>query len=194
MDAGLKKKFFRINRYADLRLIHSRSGMTLTEVVFTAAILAMLVLSITASAHMINVSKYDTRSNTLMTDKARLLMDRMVWGRRAVGGTSRMAISEATNLNFNSASQLSYRQGTATWHSIRQNGLNIEYQPDANAAWQTIYDPDGSGSNDTSHFSTSLSFSQTTPNAVIINLRLGTMYQGRWYYASSSTQVFLRNA
>jgi hypothetical protein len=168
--------------------------MTLTEVVFTAAILAMLVLSITASAHMINVSKYDTRSNSLVTDSARLLMDRMVWGRRAPAGASRMAISEATNLTFDSASQLSFRQGTATWHSIRQNGLNIEYRPDANAAWQTIYDPDGAGANDTSHYSTSLSFSQTTPNAVIINLRLGTMYRGRWYYASSSTQVFLRNA
>lgn len=163
------------------------------EVFFASSVLVLLMLSVTASAFLLDTTKYESRSNGQVTDKARLVMDKMIWGKR-MGGASRMSISEGTGVQLNSANQISYRQGTNIWHSIRQNGLNIEYRDNVNGAWNTIYDPDGPGVDDTENNSTTLTFSQTTPNNVIINLNLGTRHRGRWYHASLSSQVNIRNA
>ncbi len=168
--------------------------MTLVEVFFASSVLVLLMLSVSGSAFLLNNTKYDTRSNGLITDNARLTMDQMIWGKRVGNGASRMAISEANNFVITSATQLSYRQGANTWHSIRQNGINIEYRNDVNGAWQTIYDPDGPGANDTAHNTTALSFTPSTnPNNVVITLKLGTMHRGRWHNALLSTQVNARN-
>ncbi len=166
--------------------------MTLIELMTVSVISAFLVMGLVGSVLLTNTAHYEYKTQIKLNNDARKAVDRMVWGRRDAGAANRRGISEAVSAVVNPA-QIDYTDINAVVHSFRQNGGNIQYRNGAAGAWQTVFQHDPNAAFDATQQSTNLSFTQNNPNAVQINLVLGQRVQGRWHYASFSTQVAFRN-
>ncbi len=140
---------------------------------------------------MLDSARYQYSTDFELTAKARSALEKMAWGVRDSGQANRRGIAEAVSVTV-SASRIDYTDIQGVAHSIRSNNGNIEYKR-GNAAWQVLLDPNGAPLFDPTQYSTTLTFSQTNPNAVTIFLTIGRQLRGRWHYASLSTQIAFRN-
>ena len=179
-----------------MRLLKSQSGMTLPEVMIASMLGVMLLSLVFSTMYMTDVAKKEVGAYLDMTNKMRVVMDRMAYGYRQAGQANRRGIAEAVScgsLPQQGSTQLDYVDINAVTHSIRTNNGNIEYRRGSGGAWVTLLDPNGSPSFDASQYSTYLNFSQSVTNSVVVKLSLGRLIKGRWYYASASTEIAFRN-
>lgn len=123
--------------------------------------------------------------NRLMND-ARHAMDKIVWGVGLNG--ARDGISDATNYLIH-ADSLDFFLTDGIQRTIELDAAadTITFARQGDEA--VIYAPPNNGN----EFSTELSFTQLLPQVIQIELILGQRNAGRWYYATLSTEVALRN-
>jgi hypothetical protein len=132
-------------------------------------------------------------STVTLTNQARHVIERIAWGTEPSGQVKRRGVMEAVSAAV-TANQIDYTDIDGNVHSVRTNSGSIQYRWGSNGQWITILDPNGAPVFNAGQYSTDLTFSQTNAKAVTINLILGRNIQGRWRYASLSTQVFFRNS
>lgn len=164
-----------------------------------ASISVFILTSVLSFVYFFKQAQYEYQTKVKLTNDARLIIDKLVWGVKQAGVAERRGISEAVRilpLPVAGASQLDYFDVDGTQHTIRYNNGNIQYRRGVNGAYITLLDPNGTPGFDPNVNSVNILFLQPASNArlVIVNIILGQTLQGRWYYASLSTQVFLRNS
>jgi hypothetical protein len=167
--------------------------MTIVELMIGSTLSVLLMGTILLSIFLLKNAQYQYQTNVELTQNTRVVMEQMIWGIIEQGQANRRGIIEAVSATV-SPGQIDYTDTNAVVHSIRQNNGNIEYRRGAAGMWTTLLDPNGQLAFDPAQYSTSLSFAQTNPRAVTINLTLGKNIRGRWHYASLSTQVAFRNS
>ena len=173
----------------------SQKGMTLTELLVALTFSLFLTLGVYSFTSFMNNAQYTYQSNVELTNDARQIVEKLVWGYKSAAAVNRRGIAEAVQGTIVSASQFNYTDVNGTVHTIRLNSGNIEYQRGANQAWTTLLDPNGSAAYDATKYTTNIVFTQpATANSVLLKVTVGKSILGRWYYGSASTQVFYRNA
>lgn len=136
-------------------------------------------------------SRYST--DLEITNEARAVLEKMVWGVAGGAGDERHGIWEAQSLSVVSDTQLDYTDPDGGDHTIRVNNQSIEMETEP-GEWTTIYDPNGEGVvDDASEATTSVIFTTISSRIVQIQLVLAKNINGGWHYASLSTQVHARN-
>ncbi|OGW82569.1 MAG: hypothetical protein A3C47_04360 [Omnitrophica bacterium RIFCSPHIGHO2_02_FULL_51_18] len=167
--------------------------MTLVETMVAGALSVVLLGSVFFCNYLLERSGYEYSTNIEITTKARQVVEQMVWGKNVVGTANRRGIAEARTAVI-TPTQIDYMDVDGIQHSVRQNNGNIEYRRTAGGTWSILLDPNGQPAYDPTKYTTNLSFTQTTPDAVVVRLVLGKNFRGRWHYGSISTQVAFRNA
>ncbi len=170
--------------------------MTLPEVLMASVFALLLTGSVFAFANFLNYSKWEYAANLELSNDARVILEKMVFGAKQAGQVNRRGVIEAVSGTINSTTQFTYVDMSGVQHSLRLNNGNIEYQPGVNAAWTTLLDPNGAAAYDPTSYTTSLRFLQpANPNSVQVQVVVGKRQKtsGRWNYGSASTQVFFRN-
>ncbi len=179
----------------NMKIRSSQKGMTVTELLVAATFSLFLTMSVFAFTSFMGNAQNEYKSNVELTNDARLIIERLVWGHKLSTSANRRGIAEAVSGTIVSASQFSYVDVNATTHTIRLNNGNIEYQRGAGQPWTTLLDPNGGAAYDATKYTTDLIFTQSTnPNSVLVKVIVGKNLLGRWYYGSASTQIFYRNA
>ena len=167
----------------------------MTELLVALTFSLFLTLVVYSFSSFMNNAQYEYQSNVELTNDARQIIEKLVWGHKLAASADRQGIAEAVSGNINSANQFSYSDVNATVHTIRWNNGNIEYQRGAAQAWTTLLDPNGGAAYDATKYTTNIVFTQpNTANSVLVKVIVGKSILGRWYYGSASTQVFYRNA
>ena len=174
--------------------LSSKNGMTLPEVVMAAAIGIFLSIGVFAFAAFFQRAQYEYQSNIQLTNDARLVLEKMIWGENISGQVNRRGIAEAAAGVITSPTRFDYTDQDGVAHSVRLNNGSIEYQYGA-SGWKTLLDPNYGLANDSNEYTVSLEFTApVVPNSVNIEVVVGRRMTDRWYYGSTSTQVFYRNA
>jgi Tfp pilus assembly protein PilV len=177
------------------RLINSQKGLTVTELLVAVTFSLFLTMGVYAFSSFMNNAQYEYQSNVELTNDARQIVDRLVWGQKLTTSANRRGIAEAVTGTIVSPTQFSYNDVNGTVHTVRLNNGNIEYQRGTGQTWNTLLDPNGALAYDPSKYTTSISFTQpATANSVLLKVSVGKSILGRWYYGSASTEVFYRNA
>lgn len=128
-----------------------------------------------------------------LTNKARATLEKMVWGVAGSAGDDRHGIWEAESLDVVSDTQLNYTDPNGDEHTVRLTNQSIEAETEP-GEWTTLYDPNGEGvMDDTDEATTNVTFTAISTTVVQIQLVLAKNINGRWHYASLSTQVHARN-
>lgn len=179
-----------------MKLFRDQKGMTVAEILVASAFGLFLTAGVVAFASFFERSQHEYRTTVELTNDARLVMERMVWGAKLAGQTNRRGIAEAVSGSIVSPTQFQYTDVDGAVHSLRVNSGTVEYQYGSAGAWNTLLDPNGaSRSYDANMYTTSLSFTQpANNNSVVVRVVIGRKILDRWHYGSSSTQVFYRNA
>ena len=174
---------------------HSQKGMMLTELLVASTFGLLLTAGVFAFTSFVGNARQEYQSNVELTNDARQIIEKLVWGHKLAASADRQGIAEAVSGTIVSANQFSYRDVNTTVHTIRWNSGNIEYQRGAGQAWTTLLDPNGAAAYDATKYTTNIVFTQpNTANSVLVKVIVGKSILGRWYYGSASTQVFYRNA
>ena len=175
-------------------MLRSQRGMTITELLVASAFGLYLTAGVFAFSSFFTNAQYEYQSHIELTNDARLVLDKMVWGDKLAGQANRRGIAEASTGTLTSASQFDYTDVSGVAHTIRLNGGNIEYRYGAAGTWQTLLDANGSPVYDPTKYTMSLAFTQpANPNSVNVRV-VGKKILSKWYYGSVATQVFYRNA
>ncbi len=163
----------------------------MTFIELQLAVLFMAFLSATVIMYMASFQQMrnEHQANLKLSMNAENIVTKMIWGSQ---GSKGIGIRSANSLQLISATQVRYTDTNGNTHEIRLNGQNIEYRLNGNV-WIAIYDPNGSKNADPTTYSTNLTFTQTAPTALQIQLVVGQKTQRKWNYASLSTQVAYRN-
>jgi prepilin-type N-terminal cleavage/methylation domain-containing protein len=180
-----------MDRLAHRRLTLNERGMTLTELVFAMAIFsffAIVTLSSVSAVTKMNAKDVNDRE---LLNEARIVMERIIWGPKVDGETTRDGVVEAEDYSItNSTFQYTLPDGDNRRIVRSQDELTF-HKPGEQV---TLYDPNGEGNPpEPQNYSTSLTFTEVEENILRIDLVLGKLKNGRWYYASLSTRVALRN-
>ncbi len=177
-------------------LLTSQKGMTLAEIMVAAAFSIFLTAGVMSFASFFNNAQYEYQSHVELTNDCRQIIEKMVWGYKEAGVAQRRGIAEAVTGTIVSTTQFRYTDVSGTQYTLRSNNGNIEYQRGSSGTWTTLLDPNGTSvAYDATKYTTSLAFTApTTNNSVIVRVVVGKNILGKWYYGSSSTQVFYRNA
>lgn len=175
--------------------ITSEKGMTMVELLVASTFALFMTAGVVSFTSFFNNAQYEYKSHVELTNDARLIIEKMVWGQKLATQVNRRGISEAVSGTITSATQFDYTDLNSTQHTIRLNSGNIEYRYGTAGGWNTLLDPNGTTSYDPTQYTTSLSFTQpTNPNSVIVRVTVGKRILNRWYYGSATTQVYYRNA
>lgn len=183
--------------------LRSQKGMTLSELLVASTFAILLTAAVFAFTSFFNYAQYEYQSNVELTNDARQIVEKMVWGHKLAASANRRGIAEAKDGTIVSPTQFEYTDRDDTKHTLRLSNGNIEYQRGAGGAWTTLLDPNGAAAYDATKYTTSVVFSQpTNPNSVQVKVIVGKYINngknivnpGRWYYGTASTQVFYRNA
>lgn len=178
-----------------MRILSNKRGMTAAELLVASVISVFLTLGLFSFASFVQNSKHEYQSNIELTNDARSILEKMVWGHRASGQATRRGIAEAVSGTIVSASQFQYTDVSGVAHTLRVTSGTIEYQRGTGAAWTSLLDPNGAAAYDATKYSTSLIFTTpTNPNSVNVRVVIGKKILSKWYYGSASSQVFYRNA
>lgn len=173
--------------------MRGEKGMVLVELMMAGVFCVLLTAGTFAFASFFRQAQHEYRSHVELTNDARIVLEKMVWGEKVVGQAERRGIAEAASGTITSPTQLDYTDRSGVQHTLRLNGDDIEYRLGSAGAWRTILDPGGSG--DPAQYTTSLAFVQPlTPNSVEVRVVVGKKILDKWYYGSVSTHVFYRNA
>lgn len=156
----------------------------------------MLTSGLFAFASFFTNAQYEYQSHVELTNDARIVLEKMVWGDKLAAQANRRGIAEAATGVITSLSQFDYTDRDGQAHTIRLNAGNVEYRYGAAGTWRTLLDPNGASlSFDPSRYTMSLQFTQPlNPNSVNVRVVVGKRILQKWYYGSASTQVFYRNA
>ncbi len=169
--------------------------MTVTELLVALTFSLFLTAAVYSFASFFNNAQYEYQSNVELTNDARQIIEKMVWGHKLAASANRRGIAEAVTGTIVSPTQFSYSDVNGTTHTLRWNSGNIEYQRGNGQAWSTLLDANGALAYDATKYTTTVNFSQpTNPNSVLVKVIVGKNILGRWYYGSAATQVFYRNA
>jgi hypothetical protein len=169
--------------------------MTLTELLVASTFGLLLTSGVFAFASFFTNAQYEYQSHVELTNNARLVLEKMVWGSKVLGQANRRGIAEAAAGTITSATQFDYTDLNGTLHTVRLNNGNVEYRFGAGGAWGTLLDANGAASYDPTKYTMSLAFTQPlNPNSVNVRVVVGKKILEKWYYGSASTQVFYRNA
>lgn len=178
-----------------MNVLRSQKGMTVTELLVASTFTLFLTAGTFSFASFFSNAQYEYQSNVELTNDARQLIEKMVWGPRISGQANRRGIAEAASGTIVSATQFRYNDISGTQHQLRWNSGNIEYQRGSGGAWNTILDANGTAAYDATKYTTTVNFTQpANANSVLVKVVVGKSILGRWYYGSASTQVFYRNA
>jgi len=170
-------------------------GMTLTELLVALTFMLFLTATTFSFASFFNRSQYEYQSNTELTNDARQIIEKMVWGHKLSTQTNRRGIAEAVTGTIVSPTQFSYNDINGVTHTLRLNNGTIEYQRGNGQAWTTLLDANGALAYDSTKYTTIINFSPSAnANSVLIKVIVGKNILGRWSYGSAATQVFYRNA
>lgn len=177
----------------------NKNGMTLTELLVASTFGLWLTAGVFAFGSFFTNAQYEYQSHVELTNDARLILEKMVWGYRDSGQANRRGIAEAVSGTIVSATQFRYTDVSGVQHTIRLTSGTIEYQRGSGGSWTTLLDPNGSAAYDASKYTTSLSFTApTNPNSVnvrvVVGKRIRNNNTNKWFYGSAGTQVFYRNA
>ncbi len=178
-----------------MKLRANIKGMTAAELLVASTISVFLTLGLFAFASFVQNAKHEYQSNIELTNNARSILEKMVWGHRATGQATRRGIAEAVTGTIVSASQFQYTDIAGVQHTLRVTSGSIEYQRGSGATWVTLLDPNGAAAYDATKYTTSLVFTApVNPNSVNVRVVVGKKILDRWYYGSAASQVFYRNA
>ncbi|MCG3177094.1 MAG: hypothetical protein MOGMAGMI_02060 [Candidatus Omnitrophica bacterium] len=168
-------------------------GWTLPEILVVCVLMTILSSAMLLTVSLIQEATYERAATVELTNKARAVVEEMVWGiRTGAGVVDRRGIIEATGAVV-TPNQIDYDDIDGDTHSIRLNNDRIEYRLNG-GAWTALMDASGAAAFDATQYTVTLNFTQPVPNAVQIRLVVGKTVQGRWQYASISTQASFRNA
>ena len=131
----------------------------------------------------------DSIQNELLNE-TRILMDKLVWGVGLPGEASRDGLAEAVSYDIN-GNTFTYTLPDGDDRRVVQSQDELTWHKQATQ--YTLYDPNGAAPPDPQNYSTDLSFVQILPNVVEVQIILGRRNAGRWYHASLTTQIALRN-
>lgn len=172
----------------------SQKGMSLVELVASVSISALLTMGVFAFASAFANAQYEYQSNVELTNDARLVLEKMVWGLNITGQAQRRGIAEAASGTITSPTQFDYTDKDGAAHSVRVNSGNIEYRY-GGSAWRELLDANGAAAYNANNYTVSLEFSQPeVPDSVNVRVVVGKRILSRWFYGSAATQVFYRNA
>lgn len=176
--------------------IRCQKGMTLTELLVASTFGLLLTSGVFAFSSFFTNAQYEYQSHVELTNDARIVLEKMVWGEKIAGNANRRGIAEAASGTITSATQFDYTDVSGAAHTLRLNSGNVEYRYGSGGAWRTLLDANGSSvSYDPSRYTMSLAFTQpTNPNSVNVRVVVGKKILSKWYYGSATTQVFYRNA
>ena len=136
--------------------------MTAAELVVAVFISMFLTLGLFSFTTFFNQVQHEYNANIRLTNDARIIMEKMVWGFRAAGQTERRGIAEASTGTIVSANEFRYLDISGTQHTLRLNGGVVEYQRGSGGAWTELLDINGSEVHDPSKYSTQIRFTQPT--------------------------------
>lgn len=174
-------------------LLTNDKGWSLPEILVVCVLMTILSSALLFTVSLIQEAAYERAATVELTNKARAVVEEMIWGIRPNAGTvNRRGIIEATGAVV-APTQIDYTDVDGDTHSIRSNNDRIEYRLNG-GAWTALMDASGAAAFDATQYSTTLSFTQVNPQAVSIRLVVGKTVRGRWQYASISTQASFRNA
>ncbi len=176
--------------------LRNQKGMTLTELLVASGFCLMLTAGVFAFASFFTNAQYEYQSHVELTNDARLVLERMVWGNKISTQANRRGIAEAATGTIVSATQFRYFDRDGAQHTLRLNSGNIEYQYGSAGAWNTLLDANGSSlAYDATKYTMSLAFTApVNPNSVNVRVVVGKKILSKWYYGSATTQVFYRNS
>ncbi len=166
--------------------------MTLVEVMHAAVLFIILGLALLLCTSAFSRMSKKFSSDITLTNEARVVLGKMVWGNALPGeGVGRHGLWAANGVTLVGTTRVNYTDTAGATRTFRLNGQNIEFV-DRTGTTRQLYDPNGAAAPDPGTYSTDLAFSNSG-NVVQIDLILGRNVRGKWNYASASTQVALRN-
>ncbi len=173
--------------------LRGQAGFTLAEIMVGSTLFMLLSGGLMMFVSSFDNLRYEFQTKLAMTNYARIALSRMVSGSQATDITSRQGMWEAQSFDIVSENEFTYTDTAGADHDIRMNGQNIERR-DNNAAWVTLYDPNGDLPDDPGRYLTELQFLETDePSVVEIRLNVGERNGGRWHNVSITTNVAFRN-
>ena len=177
------------------RRLLNQKGMTMVELLVASTFAVLLTSGIYAFASFFTNAQYEYQSHVELTNDARLVLERMVWGNKLSTQANRRGIAEAATGTIVSATQFRYNDKDGAQHTLRLNSGNIEYQYGTAGTWNTLLDANGTAAYDATKYTMSLAFTQpVNPNSVNVRVVVGKKILSKWYYGSAATQVFYRNS
>jgi hypothetical protein len=151
----------------------------------------LLTTGLAYVVHMFSNMKFEIQSEINLTNNARLIIDRMVWG-VTDADDDRRGIWQARDFEIIDENELNFTDVDGDACILQVNGLQVEYiENDEDPVM--LYDPTQNGALPIEQFSTDVIFTQTTPNVIQIQIVLGERVQDRWFFGSVSTHVAVRN-
>lgn len=169
----------------------SSGGFTLTETLFSMAVFCYFSIVLFSGISALNKINSGDSTRKLLMNQARIVMEKVIWGAGLTGESSRDGIAEAA----------SYQIAGNTFHYTLPDGderLIVQSQDELTFHKRnrrtTIYDPNGADNPpEPQKYSTQLTFTETSPGVLRVQLVLGERKNGVWEYASLSSAVALRN-
>ena len=176
--------------YRGLKTLND-GGFTLTEIMFSVAIFSFFTFAMYAGWSAFNTITAGDSAQRVLLDKARIVMEKIVWGAGLTGSTDRDGLAEA----------VSYSVNGNTFHYTLPDGVDrtiVQSQDELTFHKQnlkrTIYDPNGEDNPpEPQKYDTDLEFTEISPGVVQVDLVLSENRNGVWEHASLSTTVALRN-
>lgn len=177
-----------------MKVLKSRSGMTLVETMFAVLLTVMICAGIWSVSTFVERLRAQDEIQMEITNDARLAMEKILWGFKPDNdpNAQRDGVREAASFTIqDGGTRLSYTDATGAVRQIRLNGTRIEYtEPNLAAGWVTLYAPPAGAD-----AVTDLEFSNSPASAdvVVAELVIGRRVRERWFYASIQSKVFARN-
>lgn len=177
-----------------MKILKSRSGMTLLESMFAMLLTVMICAGIWGVSTFVERLRAQDEVQMQITNEARLAMEKILWGFKPDNdpNAQRDGIREAVGFTIlDGGTRLSYTDATGAVRQIRLNGTSIEYtEPNLAVGWVDLYAPPAGGDAVTNlRFLNSLA----SADVVVVELVIGRRIRERWFYASIQSKVFTRN-
>ena len=167
------------------------SGLTLTETMVSVAVFSYFSLILFTGISAMNKINYNDSTQKLLQNKARMIIEKIVWGAGLSGSSERDGIAEAESYTV-AGNTVHYTLPDGKERKVVQSQDELTFHLGNKKT--TIYDPNGpDNAPEPQKYSTSLNFTEIGPRVVQVDVVLGEKKNGVWYYASLSTAVALRN-
>ncbi len=177
-----------------MKRLRDRSGMTLLEAMFALLLTGMICAALWGVTTFVEKLRAQDEIRMEMTDKARLAMEKMLWGFKPDNdpNAQRDGIREAASFAIqDGGTRLSFTDPDGVTRQLRLNGTAVEYtEPNLPQGWETVYAPPAGAD-----AQTTLMFRNSNDSAdvVVVELVIGRRVRERWFYASLQSKVLVRN-